>query len=33
MNEDAYNDMLKAVQALQDKQDFKNTGGGDLTYC
>ena len=32
MNEDADNDMLKAVQALQDKQDFKNTGGEDLAY-
>ena len=27
MNEDSYNDMLEAVQALHDKQDFKNTGG------
>ena len=29
MNEDADNDMLKAVQG---KQDFKKTGGEDFTY-
>jgi len=31
-NEDAYADMLAAVQAFHDKHDFKNTGGEDLTY-
>lgn len=31
-NEDAYSEMLAAVQAFHDKHDFKNTGGEDLTY-
>ena len=29
---DSYKDMLAAVQAFQDKHQFKKTGGEDLTY-
>lgn len=32
MDQDSYNQMLKAVQAFHDKHDFKNTGGEELTY-
>ena len=32
MNRDSYQDMLNAVQAFQDKHDFKNTGGEELAY-
>jgi len=32
MDQNSYNDMLKAVQAFHDKHDFKNTGGEELTY-
>lgn len=32
MDQNSYNDMLRAVQAFHDKHDFKNTGGEELTY-
>lgn len=32
MNEDSYQEMLKAVQAFHDKHDFKGAGGEELVY-
>ncbi|MHB8623098.1 MAG: MazG nucleotide pyrophosphohydrolase domain-containing protein [Sulfuricaulis sp.] len=32
MNQDAYQDMLAAVQAFHDKHRFRETGGEDLAY-
>ena len=32
MNRDRYVEMLAAVQAFHDKNDFKNTGGEELVY-
>lgn len=32
MNRDSYREMLAAVQAFHDKNDFKNAGGEELIY-